>query len=106
MSNKSHKSTFDLLNIPKQFSLFLLTLSLIIAVSPYIGGADFGFIKVPQLFLQANSLMKILCFAPLLITIIFYLPLWRQNGKLRENIGVRSFSDIFVYTRFGQMEGQ
>jgi len=75
------RSTLDVLGIPKEFGVVLLTLALILAISPYLGGTDLGIFKVPDLSPRATCVIRYL--GPLLLVLVslLFLPFWRQHGQ-------------------------
>lgn len=63
----------------------ILIISIILLLSPYFGGADFGVFKIP-VFPEDSK--KILFFAGptlLLLSIMFYVPIWNSNNKEVKN---------------------
>lgn len=75
------KSTLALVGIPKEFGLLLLTIALILAISPYMGGADLGIFKVPLLSPRATSALRYL--GPVLVVLfsVLFMPLWQPRSK-------------------------
>jgi hypothetical protein len=71
-------NAFDIFGIPSEFGLSLLMLSLILFLSPYFSGVDFGVIKIPKLTLKAKKRLKIT--GPLLIIGVssLFTPYWSE----------------------------
>jgi len=68
----------DVLRIPPEFGLILLTLSLILFLSPYFSGVDFGVIKIPKLNSKTKKRLKII--GPILFVsaVSLFVPFWPQ----------------------------
>ncbi len=49
---------FEIFGIPSEFGLSLLTVSLILFLSPYFSGVDFGVIKIPKLKIKTKKWLK------------------------------------------------
>lgn len=71
-------SFFDVSGVPSEFGISLLTLSLILSLSPYFSGIDFGIIKIPKLKVRAQKVLKIIGPLILLLSFLSFLPIWSQ----------------------------
>jgi hypothetical protein len=69
---------FDILGIPSEFGVLLLTLSLILLLSPYFSDADFGVIKIPKLKAHVQKGLKIVGPLIMLISLLLYFPIWTK----------------------------
>ena len=67
-------NVFDIFGIPSEFGLSLLTLSLILFLSPYFSGVDFGVIKIPKLKIKTKKWLKFVGPILLLASVSLYLP--------------------------------
>lgn len=84
--SSDNKSTLQVIGIPEKFGLVLLTFALILAISPYMGGTDFGIFKVPGF---SPKVARALCFLGpilLLVAVLLFVPFWKQNGKLSTSL--------------------
>jgi len=88
-------STFDLIKLPQTFEVVLLTLGLILLVSPYIGGADFGIFKVPIFKTAIKQFLQY--FGPFLFLLIIalFIPIWKSEKK--EKIDQKSLESDSKY---------
>lgn len=88
-------STSAIFGIPPEFGLSLLTLSLILFLSPYFSGVDFGVIKIPKLQIKTKKWLKIVGPVLLIGVVSLFLPVWpRHYSPLKiQNLRV-SHSDI------------
>lgn len=90
---KKKKNTFDLLNFPPQVIGLVFTFSLILLVSPYFEGLDFGIFKVPNFSLTFKRFLQF--FGPpfFIFTLFLFFPLWKsEHIDDIENISVESSS--------------
>lgn len=85
MMSTDRKSTLNLLHIPEEFGLLLLTLTLILAISPLIGDTDLGIFKIPKFSQQVTSILIYLGPVLFVISIILHMPLWQQNEKEKDS---------------------
>lgn len=69
------KSIITLLGIPEAFGSVLLSLTLILALAPYLAGADFGIFKIPDLNTQSKQTLKWLGPVFVLGSILLFVPL-------------------------------
>ena len=76
------KSTLQVIGIPEEFGVVLLTLALILAISPYLGGTDLGVVKVPTFSSRATQVLYFLGPILFLVTVFLFLPFWKQNRTL------------------------
>lgn len=75
------RSTLHILGIPEGFGVILLTLALILAMSPYLGGTDLGIFIVPEFSLHATGVLRYLGPVLLAVVSLLFLPCWPQQGK-------------------------
>lgn len=74
------KSTLQVIGIPKEFGLLLLTLTLILAISPYLGGADLGIFKVPVFSPSTTWILYFLGPILFVVAVLLFKPFWKQNS--------------------------
>ncbi len=79
--SSDRRSTLDVLGIPKEFGVLLLTLILILAISPYLGGYDLGILKVPELPLRASHVLRYLGPVLFALGLLLFRPCWKRRGK-------------------------
>jgi hypothetical protein len=90
MSNR--RSTYDLLTWPESLRTTLVLLALIITLSPYLAGADFGIFKVPTLPGALVSAARWTGPCALLAAFLAFLPIWPDRQPTlhkRERIETR-----------------
>jgi hypothetical protein len=75
------RSTLEVLGIPKEFGVVLLTLALILVITPYLGGIDLGIFKVPDLPPHATSILHYLGPVLLILFSLLFLPYWPHRSK-------------------------
>ena len=75
MSNGKN-STLELVGIPNEFGVVLLSFGLILTLIPYCGGTDWGIFKVPSMSTNAITILKFLGPALLSFIILLFIPLW------------------------------
>jgi SAM-dependent methyltransferase len=75
------KSTLQVIGIPKEFGVLLLTFALILAVSPYLGGTDLGIFKVPSFSPKVGWALCFLGPILLLVAALLFLPFWEQSCR-------------------------
>jgi len=90
-SNK--KSTLQKIGIPKEFGVVLLTLALILAISPYLGGTDLGIFNVPAFSPNVTWILYFL--GPILFIVagLLFTPFWRQNSTTSTSLARSVASD-------------
>jgi len=79
--SSDRRSTLELLGLPKQFGFLLLSLTLILLISPYVGGTDWGIFKVPQFSLGTTTVLRWLGPLLFLAGILLFVPWRRERGK-------------------------
>lgn len=77
-SAEKGKSLFTVMGLPPEFGKYVLLLALIMLLSPYVGGADFGIFKVPSFPAAMNSTLHVLGPIGMAIAIFLFLPLWSR----------------------------
>lgn len=75
------KNTLQLMGIPKEFGLVLLTLALILAISPYLGSTDLGIFKVPSFSPRVTQVLYFLGPILLFVTVLLFFPIRKQDGR-------------------------
>lgn len=73
------KNTLQVIGVPKEFGVLLLTLTLILAVSPYLGGQDLGIFKVPSFSQETTWVLYFLGPVLFVVTILLFIPFWKQK---------------------------
>lgn len=68
-------SLFELAKLPQPFGVTLLVLSLILLLSPYLSGADFGIFKIPSFTDRAKRNLKILGPIAFITMVLLFVPL-------------------------------
>lgn len=92
MANR--KSTFELMGLPQEFGVVLLTLALILLISPYLTNSDFGIFKVPKFPPGTLHSLRILGPVALAFAIALFIPFWKPSvleGKRNETVIERSY---------------
>lgn len=72
-------STYDLLGVPTQIGILLFTLALVFALIPYVGGSDFGVLKVPAFDEKKTRPFKLFGWAAPLVALSLFFPLWPKQ---------------------------
>lgn len=67
-------SLFELSKLPQPFGVILLVLSLILLLSPYLSGADFGVFKVPNFAPGAKKWLKVIGPILFIMCILSFIP--------------------------------
>jgi hypothetical protein len=80
-------SIFKSSGLPDPFGLTLLLLSLILFLSPYLSGADFGIFKIPQFSPQVKNWFKVIGPIIFILMILCYLPIIAINSPNNSNQG-------------------
>lgn len=73
---------YQISGIPSDFGVVLLTLSLILLLTPYFSGVDFGIIKTPKLRVQTQKRLKTIGPLIMIICLLLYLPIWNQFFRI------------------------
>jgi len=79
--SSERKSTLQEIGIPKEFGVLVLTLTLILAISPYLGGADLGIFKVPSFSAKVTWVLYFLGPILFLVTVLLFAPFWQQSVR-------------------------
>jgi hypothetical protein len=69
------KSILITLGIPEEFGVLILTLSLILLISPYLSNVDFGVFKIPEFSQKAKSKLKVIGPILFLISVLLFIPI-------------------------------
>jgi hypothetical protein len=69
---------FEVSGIPLEFGIVLLTLGLVLFLSPYFSGVDFGVIKIPKLKGSSQKRLKVIGPLILLLFLVLFFPIWTQ----------------------------
>jgi SAM-dependent methyltransferase len=72
-------STLAKIGLPTEFGALLLTLALILTISPYLGGADFGILKIPTFSQQTTDLLRRLGPVLLVTFALAFVPFWKSR---------------------------
>jgi ubiquinone/menaquinone biosynthesis C-methylase UbiE len=98
---QNKRSAFELINLPTQFGVTLLIVSLILFIGPYFEGSDFGVFKVPVFRDGTKSFLKY--FGPVFfaLTLLSFVRFWEPGkAKKKKEVGsnskfrLQSISDI------------
>ena len=81
-----HKSTYTLLGLPDDFATVLLIVALILALSPYLSGADFGVFKVPSFSDEVRSRLRLLGPLALAGVVLLFLPVWPPSDPAASEV--------------------
>lgn len=92
------RSLIQIIGLPETFGVVLLTLALVLSLSPYLSGEDFGIFKIPRFPVATLSVVKVLGPFALGIILFLFLPIWKAAGDpaaptargVAEQTGVRS----------------
>jgi len=79
--SSDRRSTLEVLGVPKEFGSILLILALILLISPYVGGTDWGIFKVPQFSQRTTMVLRWLGPLLFLASILLFVPWRRGRGK-------------------------
>jgi|GEM_PF-467549 len=79
----SRKSTFKRIGLPTDFGVILLTLGLILFISPYMSGFDFGVFAVPEFEQEAKDKLRL--FGPIVfgLMVVLFFPIWKDGNNKR-----------------------
>ena len=67
-------SILNYLSLPTDFGKILLLFSLILSISPFLNGADFGIFRIPAFPPRVNDKLKIIGPIMLIIAIVLHVP--------------------------------
>lgn len=79
--SSDRRSTLDVLGIPKEFGVVLLTLALIPVLSPYLGGKDLGIIKIPEFSQTTAAVLRWLGPVLFVLVCLLFVPCWKRRSK-------------------------
>lgn len=79
--SSDRRSTLEVLGLPKEFGVVLLIPALILLISPYLGGTDWGIFKVPQFSEHTTAVLRWLGPGLFVFVLLLFLPLWEPRGK-------------------------
>lgn len=94
------QSVFGLLELPNDFGVVLLILTLILALVPYLSGKDFGIFKVPPFSIRARRVLLVVGPVAFASVIFLFVPLFKVDPlaaprKVRKVLHVvQSFTDF------------
>jgi hypothetical protein len=94
MKISGRQSVYKLVGLPEQFGVVLLTLGLVLTISPYLANSDFGVFKVPDFPPDTRGILKVLGPLFLLLMAALFLPVWKSNaleGKADERLHERRY---------------
>jgi len=108
------QSTYGKLGIPSPFGETVGLLALALTLSPYLAGADFGFLKVPEFLGTAKHTLKVLGPALLAGSLLLYFPFWPiRTGSLRSagtdiaaNVEFRNSSSRYICIVWLRFDGK
>jgi hypothetical protein len=82
---KSHRrSIIEIIRLPETFGVVLLTGSLVLLLSPYMSGADFGIFKVPIFPSETARILRAVGPAAFLLALFLFLPVWKSAVESAE----------------------
>src|SRR6266545_8366533 len=88
--DKSRRSVYEIVRLPEAFGVVLLTVALILFLSPYLSGADFGIFKIPGFPDGTARALRILGPAVFLLSLFLFLPVWRASNAAVEPQALRA----------------
>jgi hypothetical protein len=82
-SSLSYLTVLSYLNVPEQFGVTLLLLALVLLLSPYLAGTDFGVIKIPEFKPTAKRALRVIGPVAMLAALLLHFPLVpkEETGK-------------------------
>ncbi len=78
-------STYSALGIPDSLAIVLALIGLSLALSPFIGGLDFGPLKVPTIAQAKSRLFRWVSPSVFLLLLLGFVPLWPNRDEQQEN---------------------
>jgi hypothetical protein len=93
----NRRSSLRILGLPEKFGEILLVLCLILFLSPYFSGSDFGILKIPNFSPGIVGALRIFGPIALVSGILLYLPTWKEPVKINvDNRGGPSRSTLIT----------
>jgi hypothetical protein len=87
MMKRIRKSTYELIGLPKEFGVILLTFGFILLVSPFMSGSDFGIFQVPQFNQGIQKTLRVAGPTVFAILVLLFVPIWKERVELSEESG-------------------
>lgn len=79
--DESHRrSVYEIVRLPEAFGVVLLTVALVLFLSPYLSGADFGIFKIPSFPASTTRALKFVGPVVFVVALFLFLPIWRAAG--------------------------
>jgi hypothetical protein len=75
------RSLFQILRLPEPFGVVLLTGSMVLLLSPYLAGSDFGSFKVPTFPPSTTAILRVLGPLAFLAACLLFIPLWPAHPQ-------------------------
>lgn len=75
----------QILNLPDGFGYLPLVLALVLGLAPYLGGSDFGIVKIPAFEASAQRKLRVVGPCLLLTAIIVHVPTSYIDGPYRSS---------------------
>ncbi|NEQ42879.1 MAG: hypothetical protein F6K00_04680 [Leptolyngbya sp. SIOISBB] len=84
MADTNRKSLYKIIGLPNDFGVILLTFGLILLLSPYLSGFDFGIFQIPKLDPKMQQNLRIL--GPIIFAglIFLFVPIWKESKSNKE----------------------
>lgn len=85
------------LGVPDAFGVLLLTIGLVLALSPWCGGKDFGAVKVPEFPVRAQRLLRL--FGPLafVLAVVLHIPFMAPETQGPRKAPAANIEDVKGY---------
>jgi len=81
MNKPSHHSLFQMSGLPETFGVVLLTVGLVLLLSPYLGGYEVGDLSIPELDAATARILKIIGPVIFLVLIFAFVPIWKRSEE-------------------------
>ena len=97
----SAKSIYQLLGLPDKFGVVLLTVSLILLVAPYMGGANFGILQIPEFHADVKVILRY--FGPIVfgVLLLLFVPLVPAQAAVSTRASKRQVTKLIVQLKHG-----
>ena len=82
MTPQSRRSTFDLTSLPTPFGTVVLTLVLVLVLTPYLSGANVGIFRVPTLGPSAKNVLRFAGPVAMVLTVGLFIPIWAASATI------------------------
>jgi hypothetical protein len=95
---RNRRSTLNLLGVPDQFGVLLLTFALVLTVAPYLGEVHMGIFKVPKFSTEQTMRLQYLGPFILVIFLLLFLRVWSPVVPLSSSVDDKQQCLLHVFT--------